>query len=69
MKQLETSNSAVYTVLTLPATDALNILIAHAAAAVEEYRVACDDPEGYMDLDSSDLELCTESTGVTRTLF
>ena len=59
----ETSNGVAYTVLTLPATDTLNILIAHSADDVEEYRVAAgDDPEGYMDLGSSDLELCTEDT-------
>lgn len=56
----ETSNGVAYTVLTLPATATLNILIVHSADDVEEYRTVGE--EGYMDMDSSDLELCTEST-------
>ena len=56
----ETSNGVAFTVLTLPATATLNILIVHSADDVEEYRTAGE--EGYMDMDSSDLELCTEST-------
>ncbi len=56
----ETSNGVAFTVLTLPAAATINILIVQSADDVEEYRTAGE--EGYMDMDSSDLELCTEST-------
>jgi len=59
----ETSNGVAFTVLTLPAAATINILIVKSADDVEEYRTAeGDDPAGFMDLDSSDLEICTEST-------
>lgn len=59
----EISNGVAFTVIILPAEATLNILIVDGGDDAEEYRGATGSrPDGYMDISSSDLELCTQAT-------
>lgn len=58
----ETSNGVMFTFVGIQITT-LTIPIIESGDDAEEYRGAVgDDPDGYMDIGSSDLELCTQAT-------